>query len=282
MRVTLPDREVQTEASCRRCQGCGQPADLSRLRTLFNLCIKWKKYEGENPARRFQLAPESRGRVRFLTEEEEQKLLKETGEPLRSMIVVGIHTGLRVQPEGLTLLWPAIDFNQQTVTVEDHFAKNGETRTLPLNSIALATFKQLKRSVPGPSVFMINKGSKRRNEKHWEPYRSFRTAFESACLRANLRDVTPPVLRHTFASRLVMKGADLRTVQELGGWKNLSMVQRSAHLSQKHKREAVELLAKNSTTLSTTATSEPERRNIRKVKLVKRWAVSSVGRASAF
>jgi site-specific recombinase XerC len=49
---------------------------------------------------------------------------------------------------------------------------------------------------------------------------------------------------------------DLRTVQELGGWKNLGMVQRYVHLSQKHKRDAVELLAKNSTTVSTTATGE--------------------------
>jgi hypothetical protein len=48
-----------------------------------------------------------------------------------------------------------------------------------------------------------------------------------------------------------MRGADLRTVQELGGWKSLNMVQRYAHLSQDHKRQAVELLAKNSPPLFT-------------------------------
>jgi site-specific recombinase XerD len=39
---------------------------------------------------------------------------------------------------------------------------------------------------------------------------------------------------HTFASRLVMAGVDLRTVQELGGWRTLAMVQRYAHLAPQH------------------------------------------------
>jgi site-specific recombinase XerD len=46
-------------------------------------------------------------------------------------------------------------------------------------------------------------------------------------------------LRHTFASRLVQAGVDLRTVQELGGWSELSMVQRYAHVGPSHKAEAV-------------------------------------------
>jgi len=47
---------------------------------------------------------------------------------------------------------------------------------------------------------------------------------------ARLDGVTWHALRYTFASRLVAAGVDLRTVQELGGWRTLSMVQRS-HLS---------------------------------------------------
>jgi len=49
-------------------------------------------------------------------------------------------------------------------------------------------------------------------------------------------------LRHTFASRLVMSGADLRTVQELGGWRTLSMVMRYSHLAPDHLLAAVERL----------------------------------------
>jgi integrase len=50
--------------------------------------------------------------------------------------------------------------------------------------------------------------------------------------------------RHTFASRLVMAGVDVRTIQELGGWKTLAMVQRYAHLAPQHLRAAVDRLVK--------------------------------------
>lgn len=48
--------------------------------------------------------------------------------------------------------------------------------------------------------------------------------------------------RHTFASRLVMAGVDIRSVQALGGWRTLSMVQRHSHLAPAHLQDAVERL----------------------------------------
>ena len=50
-------------------------------------------------------------------------------------------------------------------------------------------------------------------------------------------------LRHTWASRMAMAGVDLLTIKELGGWKTLQMVQRYAHLSPDHKRQAIERLS---------------------------------------
>jgi site-specific recombinase XerD len=49
-------------------------------------------------------------------------------------------------------------------------------------------------------------------------------------------------LRHTFASRLVMAGVDLRTVADLLNHKTLQMVMRYSHLSPEHKHNAVECL----------------------------------------
>jgi hypothetical protein len=52
-----------------------------------------------------------------------------------------------------------------------------------------------------------------------------------------------------------MAGVDLRTIQELGGWRVLEMLQRYATLSPSHKSEEVEKIAKNIPTLFTTPDS---------------------------
>ena len=74
-----------------------------------------------------------------------------------------------------------------------------------------------------------------------------RTLFLRACERASLKGVTPHTLRHSFASRLVMAGVDLRTIQELDGWQTIGMVDRYSYLSPSHKAQAVERIASSLT-----------------------------------
>lgn len=66
--------------------------------------------------------------------------------------------------------------------------------------------------------------------------------FPEAVAAAKIKDFRLHDTRHTFASRLAMEGVDLLTIKELGGWKTLSMVQRYAHLSPGHQRQAIERL----------------------------------------
>lgn len=61
--------------------------------------------------------------------------------------------------------------------------------------------------------------------------------------KSGLAEFTWHCLRHTFASRLVMAGVDLRTVQELMGHRTIAMTCRYAHLAPSDKLAAVERLA---------------------------------------
>ena len=71
---------------------------------------------------------------------------------------------------------------------------------------------------------------------------SVKTAFNAAVKRAGIVDFRFHDLRHTFASQLLMKGGTLKDVQELLGHKTMTMTLRYAHLTQEHKRKAVNLL----------------------------------------
>ena len=67
-------------------------------------------------------------------------------------------------------------------------------------------------------------------------------AFKAALVRTKIEDFRFHDLRHTFASHLAMRGASPKDLQELLGHKTMSMTTRYAHLSQEHKKKAVNLL----------------------------------------
>jgi site-specific recombinase XerD len=66
---------------------------------------------------------------------------------------------------------------------------------------------------------------------------------EAVKKNSSLQNVTWHIFRHTYISRLVMAGVDLRTVQELAGHKDIKMTVRYAHLAPAHKLAAVDRLA---------------------------------------
>jgi Phage integrase family len=76
-----------------------------------------------------------------------------------------------------------------------------------------------------------------------------------ALKQAGIDGFTWHSLRHTFASRLVMAGVPLRTVQELLGHQSASMTLRYAHLSPEHQLDAVRKLDSGGRTATRTATS---------------------------
>lgn len=221
----------------RRCRQAlaGAPVRVSRelavMKCLFNKCISWGVFEGLNPATKIKFRREPRQRLRFLEAEETDRLLSACSEPLKTLVLVGINCGLRIQAEALQLRWEDIDLGRKMLTVQSAFAKNGKTRTIPMNQPVREALERLKPTTPTGFVFSRTDG---------QPFKSVKTIFSTACRRAKITHCTLHTLRHTFASRLVMSGADIRTVQELGGWQTIGMVERYAHLSQSHKIQAIE------------------------------------------
>jgi site-specific recombinase XerD len=114
-------------------------------------------------------------------------------------------------------------------------SKNGETRHVPLNSTALAALAELRKRGDGTGRVIRN--------PQGEPLAGPRYWFEPALSIARIRAFSWHCLRHTFASRLVMAGIDLRTVQELLGHKTIGMTVRYSHLAPTHTLAAVERLA---------------------------------------
>ncbi len=75
-----------------------------------------------------------------------------------------------------------------------------------------------------------------------DPQHNYRRWFNEALTEAKIKDYSWHCNRHTFASRLVMAGVDLRTVAELMGHSSIQMTMRYAHLAPQHNRAAVDRL----------------------------------------
>ena len=115
--------------------------------------------------------------------------------------------------------------------------KNGNPRHIPLNAQAVAALETLKafRTSETSPVFPGDDGEAVQGPRGW---------FHNAVERAEVQNYTWHCHRHTFASRLVMAGVDLRTVGELLGHKSPAMTYRYAHLAPDHTLNAVDRLVK--------------------------------------
>ena len=203
--------------------------EMALLKHAFNKAIEWNKAK-ENPVEKIKFYSEKeRKRVRYLEMEEKRRLLNACPSHIKSLVFFALNTGMR-QGEILGLKWEEIDFNLNQVRVSH--SKAGKPRYVPINSELVNMVK----SISGESVYVFGKGQ----EKPKWP--SFRGSFEAAVKRAGLDDFRFHDLRHCYASDLVMKGVDLKTLAELLGHSTTQMTERYAHLSPARLRAAVELL----------------------------------------
>ena len=241
---TITPRQIERVLSDLQTQG-KQPATLVRhlavLKATFNRAKRLRLIK-DNPATLVRSPQVNNVLVRYLTAEQETKLFELLTLQYKPVVQIAINTGLR-QGELLRLTWSDCDWNAGILTVQE--TKAGEKRRVPMNSIVLGVLLSLKQETGGEPTDRIF------------PYgaRVLRRAFDKAVTAAGLAPFRFHDLRHTFASRLAMQGANDRTLMALGGWKSPAMLSRYAHLSPAHLWQAVEGLTRMGT-VTTTATKD--------------------------
>jgi site-specific recombinase XerD len=226
-------------------------ATWNRYRSLLSLTYRLAIRAGkvrDNPARLVRHKTESNGRVRFLSREEEDQLrtaiLQRFPEHL-SEFELAISTGLR-RSEQYRAQWQNVDFERRVLTVP--LDKTGRTSHVPLNASASHALVALHARTADSGLVCGG-------------LQSPRSWFERALAAAGVSDFHWHDLRHTFASRLVMSGADLRTVAELLRDSSLAMVMRYAHLAPDYRLAAVERMDIAFVTESTATRTATNARN---------------------
>lgn len=203
---------------------------LSCLKSLFNKAIAWEKFDGMNPVCKVKLLKENNKRLRYLEKEEIERLLAVCDESLKPVVVVALNTGMRLG-EILGLKWQDVDFRRGIIYLLR--TKSGDKREIPMNELVRRALTGVRKHPSSEYIFCHKDGN---------PRKTVRKSFSTAMKKSNIENFRFHDLRHTFASHLVMAGIDLNTVRELLGHADLTMTLRYAHLSQDHKKNAVDVL----------------------------------------
>jgi integrase len=220
------------------------PATANRYRAIISAVYSWAIRNGRagfNPARAIPLRRENNSRMRFLTKDEEKRLRKHLTPGYAPDFDLALHTGMR-RGEQYSLLWKDVDLAGKSISLVK--TKAGRPRRIDLNANAIRALDQLRRQTKADRVC---------------PHSS-RKWFPEVLAAAEVKEFRWHDLRHTFASRLVMAGVDIRTVQELLGHQNISMTARYAHLTAQHTREAVAKLETRTATVTATSPKTPKQK----------------------
>ncbi|MGD9346274.1 MAG: tyrosine recombinase XerC [Candidatus Aminicenantes bacterium] len=209
---------------------------LAAIRSFFQFCIR-KKWREDNPAEVVATPKQEKSVPSFLSEEDMDAFLDlpKTAKPLdlrdKSMLELLYATGLRVS-ELVGIDLEDINFEERLIRVR---GKGKKERLVPFGRIAaesLALYVQIRNQIHSGQIdqnalFLNYRGARltaRSVERVVDKYIRF---------SAMRRKISPHSLRHSFASHLLSRGADLRVIQELLGHESLATTQKYTHLDLK-------------------------------------------------
>ncbi|HDT13316.1 MAG TPA: tyrosine recombinase XerC [Candidatus Aminicenantes bacterium] len=206
---------------------------LASLRSFYDFCLR-KRWVAENPARVLARPRQDKRVPSFLSEGEAADLLDlpRSSEPLdlrdRALLELLYATGIRVS-ELVGIETGDIHADERLVRVR---GKGKKERLVPFGTKAREALEDYRRARPvlagrgdvGEAFFLNYRGGRLTT-------RSVQRLVRKAIRRtAVARKISPHSLRHSFASHLLGRGADLRVIQELLGHASLSTTQKYTHV----------------------------------------------------
>ncbi|MEK6727615.1 MAG: tyrosine recombinase XerC [Candidatus Omnitrophota bacterium] len=204
---------------------------LSALRSFFKFLTK-DNYLKTNPILMLSSPKLEKHLPSFLTEEEVSRLIESAGAKNekgerglrdRAILETFYSTGLRIS-EVVSISAQDIDFISGTIKV---LGKGKKERLVPIGDTAIKSIRSYlaERKKQNAALFLNKNGSR-------ISARGVRNIVGKYIHLAGMRHgISPHTLRHSFATHLLNRGADLRTVQELLGHANLSTTQIYTHIT---------------------------------------------------
>lgn len=205
---------------------------LSSLRSFYSfLCL----YEGlkDNPISEIKTPPLPKKLPNFLSVSDVLKLIDSSqdgrfGIRNRAIIELFYSTGIRVS-EVSRLNVSDVNLSDKTLMI---ISKGKKERFVPFGSYAkdaILSYLNIRRSEKD-ALFLNKRGERLTSRGIW-------MLIERIRKKALLPHISPHTLRHSCATHLLEKGADIRSVQEFLGHKRLSTTQIYTHLTKRHLKE---------------------------------------------
>ncbi|MDR0677254.1 MAG: site-specific integrase [Holosporaceae bacterium] len=222
------------------------PASSKRLMAVSRQMLNFAKSKGlyakDNVASKVIIPKYDNKRTRFLTIEELKKLLavlKTRDKQTHDMALLSMYSGAR-RGEIFSLKWENVNFETKFITLFDT-KNNNRTRHIPLTKETEKLFKDLKNHDSRGLIFKQKTG-----KKFTAIPIIFNKVIDELEFNKGITDIRQKVvfhtLRHSYASWLMMNGANLFVVKELMGHSTTAMTERYSHLSPEHLKKTASLL----------------------------------------
>src|SRR5262245_3532022 len=215
-----------------------------RISAMFKRAVRLGLVD-HNPVIGIPKFRETGGRLVNLTAAQEGAIRETLTSEMRPYMDFALNTGFRWSKQ-MGLRWLDVEMLPKVLTIGKD--KNGQPLRVPFNSTVEAVLLEMgtrRRRPNDPSEPVFPRRYRAPDKFFPRAVQRAQEVLDEAGQHdeaARLEGVSWHGLRHTWASRLTMAGVDPRTLQTLGNWRSLSMVERYSHLSPDHVRAAVERL----------------------------------------